>query len=102
MKCNYEGKDFGANYQDSQCINGKLFDLDNCDENGNLYDNDDYMPCPKCQTWGYVNQHFDEGEYLIPRMAHLIKMWLIIKWKSWILNLNSSGEKMSVPLRRRK
>lgn len=27
---------FGARYPDAQCIGGKLYDLDKCDDNGNL------------------------------------------------------------------
>lgn len=28
---------FGAHYPDARCINGYLWDLDRCDEDGNLY-----------------------------------------------------------------
>ena len=38
---------FGASYPDARCINGYLWDLDKCDENGNLYGVGD-IPCPFC------------------------------------------------------
>lgn len=31
---------FGASYPDACCINGKLYDMDKCDENSNLYEKD--------------------------------------------------------------
>lgn len=48
--CNYQGYEFGAGrYPDSVCIDGQLFDADDCDGQGNLYEPDEYMPCPICQ-----------------------------------------------------
>lgn len=41
---------WGAKYPDACCVNGELYDLDRCDENGNLYEPIDYVPCPFCQT----------------------------------------------------
>ena len=35
---------FCASYPDARCINGYLWDLDKCDENGNLYGEGD-IPC---------------------------------------------------------
>ena len=29
---------WGAKYPDACCVNGELYDLDRCDENGNLYE----------------------------------------------------------------
>ena len=40
---------FGANYPDAQCVNGVLYDLDNCDKEGNLYEPGEYVPCPFCR-----------------------------------------------------
>lgn len=45
---------FGAKYPDAQCIEGYLWDLDKCDENGLLYSNDDNIPCPFCNTRAFV------------------------------------------------
>lgn len=48
--CNYQGYEFGAGrYPDSVCIDGRLFDADNCDDDGNLYDNEEDIPCPMCR-----------------------------------------------------
>lgn len=41
---------FGANYPDATCIEGILYDLDYCVENGDLYDNGLHMPCPFCNS----------------------------------------------------
>ena len=54
--CGYVGQDFGASYQDSQCYGGRLYDLDNCDGNGNLYEPLEYIPCPKCRHWEWREQ----------------------------------------------
>ena len=37
---------WGASYPDACCVDGKLQDLDYCDENGNLYDKGEDVPCP--------------------------------------------------------
>ena len=55
--CNYQGYEFGARYPDSVCIEGRLFDADNCDENGNLYDRDDDVPCPMCRREDAIKWH---------------------------------------------
>ena len=48
--CDYQGYEFGAGrYPDSVCIDGRLFDADDCDEHGNLYDNEQDIPCPMCR-----------------------------------------------------
>lgn len=41
MSCDYMGKDFGAWYIDSECVDGYLRD---CDKDGEVSD----IPCPKC------------------------------------------------------
>lgn len=47
--CDYQGYEFGASYPDSVCVEGRLFDADHCDDAGNLYDNDEDIPCPMCR-----------------------------------------------------
>ena len=37
---------WGASYPDACCVDGILQDLDYCDENGNLYDKGEDVPCP--------------------------------------------------------
>lgn len=46
--CNYQGYEFGARYPDSMCIDGQLFDADACDDQGRLYEPDEFIPCPMC------------------------------------------------------
>ena len=44
---------FGATYPDATCIDGELWDLDKCDENG-LYSSGDNPPCPFCNTDAFI------------------------------------------------
>lgn len=48
MSCGYQGYEFGAPYPDSICVDGRLYDADNCDDNGALYEPGDDIPCPMC------------------------------------------------------
>ncbi len=54
--CGYTGFEYGAGYIDSECYGGDLFDLDDCDDNGNLYYKDD-VPCPRCHPIWYANHY---------------------------------------------
>lgn len=48
--CGYQGYEFGAGrYPDSECFGGRLYDMDNCDGDGNLYEPMDDIPCPMCR-----------------------------------------------------
>jgi hypothetical protein len=48
--CGYQGYEFGAgSYPDSICVEGVLFDADNCDEQHNLYKPTEEIPCPMCR-----------------------------------------------------
>lgn len=65
--CNYRGYEFGAGaYPDSVCIDGELHDADRCDGEGNLYDNEEDIPCPMCRPtdavgyWAEQNRFFGE------------------------------------------
>jgi hypothetical protein len=67
--CDYQGYEFGAGlYPDSVCIDGKLYDADHCDNNGNLYETECDIPCPICrkddaiQYWYDVNFEGDNYE----------------------------------------
>lgn len=51
--CEYEGYDFGASYLDSRCFGGRLYDMDNCDDEGNIFEPIAYIPCPKCNKRWY-------------------------------------------------
>lgn len=48
LGCDYQGKEFGASYLDSQCFDGYLWDADSCDEPGGVLNSGGSMPCPKC------------------------------------------------------
>lgn len=47
--CGYQGYEFGGGYLDSVCIAGCLHDADNCDSEGNVYLNEEDIPCPMCR-----------------------------------------------------
>ncbi len=49
---------FGASYPDATCIDGELWDLDKCDENG-LISSGDNPPCPFCNTEAFIDYHTD-------------------------------------------
>lgn len=51
---------FGARYPDATCIDGILHDLDKCDDEGNLYEQGDNVPCPFCQTESFIEFHVDD------------------------------------------
>lgn len=40
-------------YPDCRCIDGYLWDDDDCDEQGNLYRPDESIPCPFCHPEEY-------------------------------------------------
>ena len=46
--CGYQGYEFGAAYPDSLCCGGRLYDADDCDGKGNLYEPTEHIPCPIC------------------------------------------------------
>lgn len=70
--CGYQGYEFGAPYPDSLCCGGRLYDADNCDGDGNLYEPMDDIPCPMCDPEGAVKWHtgtFSDGTYRERRKA---------------------------------
>lgn len=65
--CDYQGYEFGAGwYPDSVCIDGKLYDADLCDEEGNLYDNGLDAVCPICDKEGAINWWYSRYEDSCP------------------------------------
>ena len=76
--CNYQGFEFGAGrYPDSVCIDGSLHDADACDDSGNIYLNDEDVPCPLCRAtdavdwWTERNALFwDDGEDMADEEGH--------------------------------
>lgn len=57
--CGYQGHEFGATYPDSICMGGRLYDADNCDDHGNLYEPLDYIPCPQCNHKEWLENQRD-------------------------------------------
>jgi hypothetical protein len=64
--CDYQGYEFGAgSYPDSVCIEGKLYDADNCDNDSNLYDHGEDIPCPICRPDAAIEYWFDQNNTFI-------------------------------------
>lgn len=56
--CGYQGYEFGAGrYPDSQCFGGRLYDMDDCDGEGMIYEPGEYVPCPMCDPKGAIRRH---------------------------------------------
>lgn len=58
--CDYNGRHFGASYEDACCIDGHLWDLDSGDADGLTSGGD--IACPRCNTAEYLNQGKEEAE----------------------------------------
>ncbi len=48
--CGYQGRHFGATYDDGTCIDGYLWDLDSCHEPGGPLHSGGDEPCPSCNA----------------------------------------------------
>ena len=63
--CGYQGYEFGAAYPDSLCCGGRLYDCDDCDDKGNLYEPAENIPCPMCHPRKaveyYIQQNISSG-----------------------------------------
>ena len=69
MSCSYQGYEFGAGaYPDSVCIDGRLHDADDCDNKGQIYLQEEDIPCPVCRPadavdyWTERNQNSGASE----------------------------------------
>lgn len=68
--CDYQGYEFGAGaYPDSICIDGRLHDADNSPAPGEVYLQEEDIPCPICRPadaiawWSERNAFFiEDGE----------------------------------------
>lgn len=58
--CGYQGRHFGASYTDAGCVDGRLWDLDSCDEPGGPLCIGGNIPCPRCNTKAYVQYHEEQ------------------------------------------
>lgn len=54
---------FGAQYPDATCRDGQLYDLDRCDDQGNLYEMHEYWPCPFCNTKRFVKEYAEYRDW---------------------------------------
>lgn len=71
--CDYVGREFGATYDDSLCIDGQLWDADKCDDKGNLYEPFTYIPCPACNERWLEEMTCDEEVY--DSMQEAMAVW---------------------------
>lgn len=59
---------WGASYPDACCIDGKLYDLDRCDDNG-LHEPIDDIPCPFCKTEEFIElDHFGKVDAFLDEL----------------------------------
>lgn len=73
--CEYVGKDFGASYPDSTCIDGYLWNTDSylwdmdCGHPGEknewLYTIGGDVPCPYCNPSDLITGHYEENQMII-------------------------------------
>lgn len=76
--CDYQGYEFGAgHYPDSVCIEGRLFDADACDGDGNLYDNEEDIPCPMCRPTDAVGYWADQNSLYV-RLGNLVPVLALV------------------------
>jgi len=74
--CGYMGHEFGARYLDSQCFGGQLYDLDNCDDSGNLYEPGEYIACPQCHMEEWLEGLAEDvGSGIHDRAESSLPMW---------------------------
>lgn len=61
LGCDYQGREFGAQYPDSVCIDGYLWDADSgvAGDDGWVYTNGGDLPCPQCNHDEYREYHAD-------------------------------------------
>jgi hypothetical protein len=57
--CGYQGKHFGAPYDDATCIKGYLWDWDSCDVPGGPLTQGGEIPCPQCNAEKYAAYYAD-------------------------------------------
>lgn len=92
LGCDYQGYEFGANYPDSVCIDGYLWDADSggATEDGWEYTFGGEIPCPNCNALEWRAQYKEEvtdqgiSDYLegVPlSAASRIRVGLRAAWK---------------------
>lgn len=59
--CGYQGYEFGANYMDSICCEGYLWDADSCDEPGGPLHRGGDIPCPECNKEEWIAYYMEDA-----------------------------------------
>lgn len=55
---------FGAKYPDARCVDGYLYDMDNCNDEGQVYLTGEEHPCPFCNTEKFTEEQKDNEQDL--------------------------------------
>lgn len=63
--CGFTCRLFGAHYEDAICIDGHMWDLDSCDDDGGLTSGGE-TPCPRCNTSAYIDHVLEILEGNVP------------------------------------
>ena len=92
--CGYQGYEFGAgSYPDSICVDGRLFDADNCDNKGNLYEPTEDIPCPMCREKEAV-KYWAERNHL---SGTLTRKQALINAKSLVADIRKNRQNGTEP-----
>jgi len=62
--CDYQGYEFGAgSYPDSICIDGRLHDADDAAGDGQVYLQEEDIPCPMCRPDDAIEWWFERNAF---------------------------------------
>ncbi|WP_148477738.1 hypothetical protein [Parabacteroides johnsonii] len=87
----------GASYPDACCVDGKLQDLDYCDENGLLYDKGEDVPCPFCRTEEFIEYDpFSWVDHLSRKDKEEIVLKLVTGLNTGLIYYQDEGRALKV------
>ena len=76
--CDYTGRHFGANYEDTCCIEGYLWDLDSGDEDGLTSGGE--IPCPQCNLDQWLRHTHEEAVHDAINVRAIEPSALLLHW----------------------
>lgn len=89
--CDFSGQDFGANYPDSICIEGYLWDADSgySQDDGWVYTSGGDMPCPMCNEAEAVTALVQE---MRSRGKRMTKVQALVKVRDYVETMNDKWD----------
>lgn len=90
--CGYQGYEFGARYMDSICVDGVLYDADDCDNDGCLFEPLVCYPCPLCNQLEAMHSYADDW------LESLDNKWP--RYSAWhlVMDIRRNRGAKSIPL----